>query len=156
MAEREHRYQVGLTWENATSGTVDYRSYSRDYRLRVAGKPDLVGSADPTFRGDPARHNPEDLLVGALAACHMLSYLALCARHKVTVTAYRDDASGTMVTDARGAGRFAEVVLRPRVTIAPAGDAALAGSLHERAHRDCFIAASCNFPVRCQPVIERG
>src|SRR6478672_8366375 len=80
MAAREHRYAASLTWTGADAGpTTSYQSYSRAWRIAFAGKPVLEGSADPTFRGDPALHNPEELLLAALATCHMLSYLALCS-----------------------------------------------------------------------------
>jgi organic hydroperoxide reductase OsmC/OhrA len=47
-----------------------------------------------------------------------------------------------------GGGRFTEVVLRPKVTLAAGSDGNAAQALHEEAHRHCFIAASVNFPVR--------
>jgi len=153
-----HAYAVHLAWTGARHGpTKDYAGYSRAYELAVAGKPPLAGSADPLFRGDPAVHNPEDLLVGALAGCHMLTYLALCVRAKIVVTAYEDAASGTMVLEG-GGGHFTEVVLRPRVTVAAGSDVAKARALHATAHHDCFIAASVNFPVRHEPdvVVESG
>ncbi len=145
---RTHDYAVHLTWTGGADGPAhDYASYSRTYALAIAGKPTLEASADPLFRGDPALHNPEDLLVGALAGCHMLTYLAHCVRAKITVTAYEDAASGTMVLES-GGGRFTEVTLRPRVTVAADADVEKALALHEAAHHDCFIAASMNFPVR--------
>lgn len=145
---RTHDYQARLTWTGAAVGpTRSYEAYSREYVVDVPGKPSLRGSSDPMFRGDAALHNPEDLLVAALSSCHLLSYLAHAARAGVHVVAYEDDARGTMEL-AGGGGRFTEVVLRPRVTIAAGADAALAQSLHDRAHHDCFIASSMNFPVR--------
>ncbi len=145
---RTHDYAVHLTWTGSADGPArDYASYSRTYALAIAGKPTLEASADPLFRGDAALHNPEDLLVGALAGCHMLTYLAHCVRAKITVTAYEDAASGTMVLEG-GGGRFTEVTLRPRVTVAADADVEKALALHEKAHHDCFIAASVNFPVR--------
>ena len=149
----EHRYRVMTVWTGAAAGpTRDYEGYSRAHRIEIPGKPAIEGSSDPAFMGDPARHNPEDMLVAALSACHMLWYLHLCAVKGVVVVAYEDPAEGTMVAAPRN-GRFTEVVLRPRVTITDASDAALAGALHERAHAECFIANSVNFPVRCQPEI---
>ena len=47
-----------------------------------------------------------------------------------------------------GGGRFTEMILRPRVTVAAGTDVTKALALHEAAHHDCFIAASMNFPVR--------
>ncbi|WTW93804.1 OsmC family protein [Streptomycetaceae bacterium NBC_01309] len=148
----EHRYSVEVEWTgNTGDGTATYRGYSRDHDVRIPGKPTLLGSADPGFRGDAARWNPEDLLVASLSECHMLWYLALAAQAGVVVTAYADRAEGVMVTEADGAGQFTEVVLRPAVTVADASMAAKAEALHETAHAKCFIARSVNFPVRNEP-----
>lgn len=153
---RQHRYEAKLTWSGADQGPVrEYAGYAREYRVEIPGKPALRGSADPGFRGDPALHNPEDLLVAALSACHMLTYLALCARAKVEVLAYEDEASGTMVLEGAG-GRFSEVVLRPRVTVAPGSDLDRARALHEGAHDNCFIARSVNFPVRHEAQVSEA
>ena len=113
----------------------------------------LPASSDPAFRGDPTRWNPELLLVAALSDCHLLSYLHLCAVHGVVVTAYRDEASGVMEQTGNG-GRFTEVVLRPRVTVADESMIEAANSLHHEAHENCFIASSVNFPVRTEPTAE--
>lgn len=152
---KKHSYSATLIWTGAKDGPVrDYRGYSRGYRVDIAGKPPLIGSADPLFHGDSAVHNPEDLLVAALAACHMLTYLALCARAGIEVVAYEDEASGTMVLEG-GGGRFTEVTLRPKVTLAAGADRAKARKLHKDAHADCFIANSVNFPVHAEPEIVK-
>jgi organic hydroperoxide reductase OsmC/OhrA len=150
---RAHRFAARLRWTGAERGpAVDYASYSRDYVVEVDGKPPLRGSADAHFRGDPAWHNPEDLLVAALSACHLLSYLATCTRAGIAVVAYDDDASGEM-TLIDGKMRFREVMLRPRVAIADPARIDEAMDLHERAHAECFIANSVNFPVRHEAVV---
>jgi organic hydroperoxide reductase OsmC/OhrA len=155
MGGKLHTYTCSLTWTgNRGAGTASYTAYSRDHVLSGAGKPDLLGSSDPAFRGDASRYNPEEMLVASLASCHMLWYLHLCADAGVTVLAYRDEPTGRMVEDARKGGYFTEVVLRPRVTIAKVGEAAKARALHESAHQKCFIANSVNFPVGCQPEIS--
>lgn len=149
-----HRYRSRLVWSSAESGpTRSYESYSRNHRLETDGKPPLLLSSDPAFRGDPARHNPEELLLGALASCHMLWYLHLAAANGIDVRAYRDEAEGVMEMDADGGGHFAEVTLCPEVTIAKGGDPVLAERLHADAARLCFIARSVNFPVRHRPRI---
>jgi organic hydroperoxide reductase OsmC/OhrA len=153
----DHTYAIDLVWQgNTGNGTADYTSYGRQFRITAADKPAIVGSADPTFRGDPTRHNPEDLLVAALSSCHMLAYLALCARRHVRVVDYRDAATGRMRTTRDGAGRFEEVVLRPRVTIASSDDLEVARAMHEQAHAGCFIASSVAFPVRVEAIVEWG
>ena len=154
----EHRFAARLTWTGAIAGPVrDYDSYSREFRVDIAGKPPLTGSAAGAFRGSEALHNPEDLLVAALAACHCLSYLALCARAGIVVESYEDGATGVMAWDPeRKVMRFREVVLHPIVRIADQADLDRARTLHSRAHHECFIANSVNFPVRHEPAVSAG
>ena len=86
MTIRAHEHAARLIWDgNTGGGTAGYAGYSRRYRVLVPGKPVLQGTADPVFRGEADRHNPEDLFLAAISACHMLSYLALCARQGVRV-----------------------------------------------------------------------
>lgn len=149
-----HRYTARLIWEgNLGKGTSEYAGYSRRFRVSLDNKPDLSGSADPAFRGEADRHNPEDLLVASLSACHMLSYLALCARKGITVVDYTDEAHGVMNVFPDGGGRFESVTLHPRVTVTDAAMESPAMDLHESAHALCFIAGSCNFPVYNLPTV---
>ena len=152
---KQHHYTVQVTWTgNLGEGTSGYRAYSRNHEIAAVGKPVLPGSSDPTFRGDPARYNPEEFLVSSLSTCHMLWYLHLCAEAQIVGLHYTDDATGVMAERSDGGGRFTEVMLRPHVVIAFDGDLARAEKLHERAHDLCFIANSVNFPVRCEPRTE--
>ncbi|MGZ4438120.1 MAG: OsmC family protein [Nocardioides sp.] len=147
-----HTYELSVTWTgNTGEGTRDRRSYSRDHTVSADGPPDLLGSADPGFRGDPARWNPEQLFVASIAQCHMLWFLGLCAGNGVGVEEYVDSPVGTMVTDPGGAGRFTEVVLHPVVVVASADQVAKAEALHDEAHRLCFVAQSVSCTVRHVP-----
>ena len=150
-----HSYALRLDWTgNLGTGTSGYRDYSRNCVVTANGKPELAGSSDRTFHGDASRWNPEDLLVAALAQCHLLAYLHLVADAGVIVTAYVDEATGEMQTHRDGSGEFTSVVLHPVVTVASAEQTELAQSLHERAHELCFIARSVNFPVSCEPQVR--
>lgn len=149
---KQHLYPIRMRWTgNTGQGTRDYKSYERAHEYSVEGKPVIPGSADPVFRGDATRYNPEELLVMSISSCHLLWYLHLCATHKIVVTDYEDEATGTLQETKDTGGHFTEVVLRPSVTIEPGGDIALAESLHDKAHHLCFVANSVNFPVRCEP-----
>lgn len=151
---RDHKYSLTVRWTgNAGTGTSAYRDYRRDHEIEVEGKPTIPGSSDPQFSGDRARWNPEELLVASLSACHQLWYLHLCADAGVIVTAYEDSPEGVMAEEANGSGRFARVVLRPRVTITAQSNRDLAMALHEKAHAMCFIANSVRFPVENEPAI---
>ena len=154
MNARPHRFATRLRWSGPERGaTTSYQTYSRDYAIEADGKPPLEGSADPHFRGDGGRYNPEDLLVASLSACHLLSYLAECARAGIAILSYTDDADGEMSV-IEGVMRFRQVTLRPRVEIADAERIDEAYALHERAHAACFIANSVNFPVRHDAVLS--
>ena len=95
---RNHRYKITTTWSgNLGLGTSDYRGYSRNHEIGAADKAAVIpGSSDPAFRGEAARYSPEDLLVGALSACHMLWVLHLCAESGIVVVEYSDEAVGEM------------------------------------------------------------
>ena len=148
-----HHYKAHTNWVgNRGTGTSDYKAYDRNHDISMPGKPDLLCSSDPTFRGDKKRHSPEDLLVAALSGCHMLWYLHLCAVNGVVVLQYSDEASGIMRENPDGSGEFTEVVLNPRVTVSEKSMLDKANELHHKAHELCFIARSVNFPVRHQPV----
>lgn len=152
---KQHTYSATVTWTgNKGTGTSSYRDYARSYEILAKGKAAILGSSDPAFRGDGSRWNPEDLLVGSLAACHKLWYLHLCAEAGVVVVAYVDEAEGVMEEMADGGGQFVQVTLRPRVRVADGSDREKARALHEAAHEKCFIARSVNFPVLCEAVIE--
>ena len=149
---KQHQYSLTVQWTgNKGEGTSSYRAYNRNHTILADNKPAIMGSSDPAFRGDKTRYNPEELLVASLSTCHMLSYLHLCAVAGVVVVDYTDNARGTMEETADGGGHFTEVILYPAVIVSEPSMIEKANELHHRANELCFIAKSCNFPVRHQP-----
>ncbi len=152
MAGPVHRYEVQTTWTgDRGEGTANYRAYDRAHEVSREGKPTIAASSDPGFRGDPARWNPEELLVASLSQCHMLWYLHLCSVNGVVVVGYRDLAEGVMRETPDGGGAFESVVLRPQVTVTERSMMDAAERLHHDAHEKCFIANSVTFPVTAAP-----
>ena len=148
----EHTYTATITWTgNLGQGTSHYKSYSRNHTVQIAHKQDIAGSSDPAFRGDPGRHNPEDLFISSLSACHMLWYLHLCAVNGVVVVEYTDKATGVMKENPQGIGSFSEVTLHPVVTVAEQAMVEKALHLHHQANAMCFIANSVKCPVYHKP-----
>lgn len=147
----EHVFHATVQWHPAaaTFGT----RHSRAYTVEIPGRPPLQGSADAAFGGDATLHNPEDLLLAALAGCHMLSFLWAAEQAGVAVQDYRDAATARLA-DVGKRLRFVEAVLRPEVTLAPGADPAQVAKLHERAHRVCFIANAVNFAVRIEGSVK--
>jgi len=153
---REHLFQATLTWTGAAQGpTSSYEAYSREYTVEIAGKPTLTGSAATPYRGDGSLPNPEDLLLASVSACHLLSYLAECARFDIRVLDYADRCTATM-TFKDGKMRIVEATLRPQVTISDDSDPDKALALHHDANAVCFIANSVNFPILHEPTVTQA
>ena len=144
----EAHFYAKLVWSGGALGpTESVERYSREFRAEFEGKPPLRGSADPAFHGDPTLYNPEDLLLSSVAACHMLSYLAVCAHARIAVRSY-EDAPVAMLARRDGKVRFVDVLLRPKVVLNTGSDIEKARALHEKAHSICIVVNSVNFPVR--------
>lgn len=148
-----HNYKLTLKWTgNKGTGTSSYRSYDRNHDILIDNKITIKGSADPTFHGDKTVHNPEDLLLASLSACHMMSYLHVCVKNGIVVTDYVDNATGIMKVNDDGSGYFTEVTLNPIVTISDETLLDKANELHTEANKLCFIANSVNFTVKHSPL----
>jgi organic hydroperoxide reductase OsmC/OhrA len=152
MESTQHAYAARLAWAGDTG--LGYRDYERSHTVGPEGLA-LDMSADPAFRGDPSRLNPEQLLVMAASSCQLLSFLAIAARKRVRVTAYEDDASGVMPMRPEDGGpvRITQIVLRPRITVAPGTDQTLVEQLVRQGHDECYIANSLTTEVRVEPTI---
>lgn len=151
----EHHYALEVEWlGNRGTGTSGYRDYGRQVVVRAEGKHEIAGSSDKPFHGDADRWNPEEFLLAGLAQCHLLSYLHVAVLRGVVVTAYVDNAVGTMRQTPDGGGHFTEVTLRPTVTVASADMVEDAREAHREASQKCFIANSVNFPVHHEPTIQ--
>ncbi|MEO1139660.1 MAG: OsmC family protein [Pseudomonadota bacterium] len=144
----QHDYTARVVWTgNRGQGTTHYRGYDRTWNVETPGKPVVHCSNDPLLGGDPTLHNPEDLLIAALSACHMLWYLHLASDAGIVVLGYEDDPLAVGETDANHASRFLRATLRPTIKMAEGADLGIADGIHHRIHETCFIARSVNFPV---------
>ena len=148
----EHNYKLTTIWTgNKGDGTKNVRTYDRSHTVSIQGKPDLFLTTDNPAVGDKSKLNPEDLLVSALSSCHMLSYLYLCSLEGVVITSYLDNATGIMIENESGGGKFKEVTLNPIVSVTEVSMVEKAIALHHKAHEICYIANSVNFEVKCNP-----
>ncbi len=148
-----HRYDTALAWNGSTG--AGYDAYDRSHRIGATGPPAALDlSADPGFLGDPGRWNPEQLVIAAASSCQLLSFLAVAARARLDVVAYRDDAAGEMPEDDPPM-RLVRIVLRPAIVLADTGrprpTADRLAHLVEVAHRECFIANSLRTEVVVEP-----
>ncbi len=151
MDERLHRYRANCSWSGSTA--VGYDRYDRDH---LASAPpavtELALSGDAAFGGDPARLNPEALVVSAASSCQLLSLLAVAARARVDVVDYRDEAVGTMDLDEPPA-RIGHIQLSPHITVRAPATVARLEHLCQVAHRECYIANSLRTTITVTPTI---
>jgi organic hydroperoxide reductase OsmC/OhrA len=146
-------FTTHLDWSGSVKGAArDPATYSRDLEVSIASA-SLPMSAAASYRGDASRANPEQLFVASLSACQALTYLYVAAKRGIVVVAYTDDAEGHLAL-VDGRIRVARVNLRPRITLEAGTDEAQARELVEKAHHDCFIAASVSAQVRIEPSFD--
>jgi len=144
----KHLFKAAINWtSNQNKAQSGRKFYSKSHKIKIEGKPILDISAAKAFKGDPELYNPEDLLLSSLVSCHMMSYLYVCSQNGIEVLEYSDDAEAILEVVPNGSGRFTEVRLYPKVTIANPDKIQEALDLHTKANQLCFIANSCNFPV---------
>ena len=149
---RTHRYQAHCTWQGSTG--AGYESYDRAHTVACApARAELLLSSDPSFRGNPDRLNPEQLLVAAASSCQLLAFLAVAARARLDVVGYEDRAEAEMPEDEKPV-RLREIVLRPRIRLRKGPDEARVKKLVEQAHRECYVANSLSTPVRVEAELE--
>ena len=145
-------HHIALNWEKGDV-PFTYDAYSRNHAISFKNSQEtMIVSASPTYKGDGSKADPEDLLVAALSSCHMLSFLAIAAKKKLTVHSYQDDAVGFLENDSstESGGKLwiTRVILRPMVVID--ADAETLAHIHHLAHEACFIANS----VKTQILLE--
>jgi organic hydroperoxide reductase OsmC/OhrA len=152
------RHGAEVAWQS--DGQFAGGRYSRRHELRFDGGAIVTGSASPEVvpppLSDPAGVDPEEALVAAVAACHMLWFLDLARRAGFDIASYRDAAEGEMGRIAPGRTAITRITLRPDIAFAgraPAADEL--AQLHHEAHERCFIANSLNSEIVVLPAEAR-
>lgn len=156
MSGVEHRFSLRAEWTgNRGTGTSGPKDFARDVVIQAEDPGEILGSAAAAFHGDYRRWNPEQLLLGALAECHILSYLFVAMSAGVSVTQMSCRAELTLTHTAEG-GQVSAATLRPEVWVEDdTVSQERLDSFHDEAHRQCFIARSVNFPVTIEPQRRR-
>lgn len=141
-------HKVNVKWAR-DSDDFSFESYNRDHVWTFEGGIEIIASAAPGFQGNPDCVDPEEAFVGALSSCHMLTFLAIAAKKRLTVDGYEDDAVGFLEKNADGRLAVTRATLRPKVVWG--GDRTPTpeevGKMHEKAHHACFIANSIRTEV---------
>ena len=141
MEPLPHHYQVRLD-----AGADVYAT------VLESGLPGLRIAPPVNFGGPGDAWTPEHLLLAAVETCFLFTLRAVARASRLEVVRVEVETSGTV--DRRdGVTRFTEIVVRPRVTIAPGTDADRAARLVEKAERACLVSSSLATPVRVEAAI---
>jgi organic hydroperoxide reductase OsmC/OhrA len=144
-------YTATVDWSLKPGEDFAKGRYSRGHTVSFDGGVEVPASASPHVVGKwavEAAVDPEEMLVAALANCHMLSFLHVARLAGFTAAAYRDQAEGTMAEIAPGRMAMTRVVLHPEIDwTGAAPDEATLQRLHHEAHETCYIANSVKTEV---------
>jgi organic hydroperoxide reductase OsmC/OhrA len=142
----EHKATIVWTRDG---GDFGYKNYNRNHIWRFENGVETPASAAPAYLGDPERVDPESAFVAALSSCHMLTFLALASYKGFVVDAYEDHAVGVLEKNAAGKTAVTRVELRPNIRYGGDKQPTQADIdwLHDKAHRECFIANSVTTSV---------
>jgi organic hydroperoxide reductase OsmC/OhrA len=141
----EHKSKI--SWQR-DSNDFTYDSYNRDHHWQFENGVSIEASSAPDFLGTADRVDPEEAFVASLSSCHMLTFLAICARKRIVVESYQDNAVGFLEKNADGKLAISKVILSPRIKFAgetPSAD--VMHKLHDRSHHECFIANSVHTQI---------
>ena len=143
----EHKASIIWARNGADFG---YKNYPRDHVWRFPNGVEVPGSAAPGYLGNPQRVDPEAAFVAALSSCHMLTFLALASNKGFIVDSYEDAAIGHLEKNANGKLAITRVELHPTIVYSGAKQPAAADLdwLHDKAHKECFIANSVTTEVK--------
>lgn len=147
-----HIYKINLEWLGKLTISKRFK-YDKTYQINFKNKPSITGSADPVFHGNADLYNPEEMLISALASCHMMSFFYLCSVHKIKIESYQDTPEGTLKINPNGSGQFEQVTLKPQIITNEEKNKVQ--ELFIKAKEYCFIARSCNFQILLEPSINK-
>jgi organic hydroperoxide reductase OsmC/OhrA len=149
------RFRASVDWSLKDGEDFPKGRYVRGHSVVFEDGPEVRGTASAHVVGnrwaEQGAVDPEQMLVAAIAACHMLSFLHAAREAGLVVTRYRDEAEGLMEPNAEGSLAITRVALRPAIDWqGETPDPARLDALHHRAHEMCFIANS----VKTEIVVE--
>lgn len=143
-------HKVQLSWQRQTESFA-YGDYNREHEWHFDNGAVVAASAASQFLGKPEFVDPEEAFVASLSSCHMLTFLAICARRRMVVDSYRDDAVGYLEENEDGKLAITRVTLNPVIVFGEGGkvpNEAQLQKIHHQAHHQCFLANSVKTEIR--------
>ncbi len=132
-------YKSDVAWKSARRGVIS-----------ALGKPPVEVGSPPEFKGEPGIWTPEDMLVGSVNTCLMLTFLAFTAGKGVGVGSYESSAEGVL-ENLDGKYRITEVAVQPIVAVKSQADLDAARKIMDSVEANCFISNSITAKVKLIP-----
>lgn len=136
-------YVINLDWKK-TSADFSYEKFNRDHVLHFGGEQTLKASASVDYFGNADMSNPEELLASGVANCHMLTFLAIASKSGYVVESYSCKAEAFLGKNEEGRMVVTEINLFPKTAFSggkiPTEEQLK--SMHDKAHKNCFISQS--------------
>ena len=141
VKHKSFTYTTGLTWIEGRTGT-----------LASEGKPPVQISSPPEFKGNAGMWTPEDMFVGAVEMCQMLTFLALAQKQQLSLLSYKSSAKG-MLEFIDGQYRFTHIIITPTIAVEQPASEIDVQTLMREAHKRCLISNSITAMVEVNPSI---
>ena len=142
------QFIINLDWQRSSDDFL-YDTFNRSHIVYVGGDQAIHNTAALEYKGDSDMTNPEELLAASLASCHMLTFLAVASKTGYVVDNYDCQAEAFLGKNAEGKTCVTEVTLHPRTVFSGNKNPTIEQlrSLHDKAHKNCFIAQSIHTKV---------
>jgi organic hydroperoxide reductase OsmC/OhrA len=146
VAHKSFRYKAKTTWTSERLGV-----------LAGMGKPSIIVGSPPEFKGKPDNWAPEELLIGSVNTCILLTFLTLAQGRGLIPAAYDSEADG-LLENVDGKYLITEVTVRPRITVKSQADVGPIREAIGAAESRCFMSNSVNAKVTVVPdvVVQSG
>ena len=145
-------HKATLTWKKTTPD-FQYKTFDRTHTVKFTGGAEIKASSAPEYLGKKELINPEDAFVFSLSSCHLLTFLAIASMSNIIVDEYEDEATAILEKNVQGKMAITKVYLRPKIKFSGANipDVEKLKKLHEKAHKECFIANSVLSEIIVEP-----
>ena len=142
IKHKSFSFETSLHWNGGKTGT-----------MRGTEKPEIRFASPPEFKGEPGVWTPEDLFVGSIDMCMLLTFSAFAERKSLPVKSYTSRARG-ILEFVDGSYRFTKVIISPTIIVETPEAVALARQTLERAHQQCLITNSITTEVSFEVEIK--
>lgn len=125
----------------------------KDLKLAGAKLAAIDAGAPPEFKGREGNWSPEHLFVASLNSCYTLTLLAIAEFSKIALVSLSSTAKGKLEKVQGSTYQVTEIVLKPKVVVASAGDLGRMPRILEKAKENCFVSNSIKSAIKIEPEV---